>query len=76
MGKKYGGGTKYKAVWGRMAQIKEYARLINEAIETGTDPIDVELTEAPKQGSHIAQWISPLHSTSHHIFILLHFISI
>lgn len=55
VGKKYGGGTKYKAVWDRMTQIKEYAKLINEATEAGLDPIDVELTEARKQGSHIAQ---------------------
>lgn len=77
VGKKYGGGTKYKAVWGRMTQIKEYAKLINEAIDAGRDPIDVELTEAPKQGSHITDWIPFVqHSASHYTFISFHFISI
>jgi hypothetical protein len=60
VGKKYGGGTKYKAVWGRMAQIKEYAKLINEAIKSGIDPITVDLNDAPtrtpnhRQGSYVA----------------------
>jgi hypothetical protein len=54
VGKKYGGGTTYKAVWGRMTQIKDYAKLINGAIESGVDPITIELSDAPtralKQG--------------------------
>lgn len=66
MGKKYGGGTKYKAIWGRMVQIKENARLINEAIAHGIDPISVELTDAPSrnpkegQGSYVAVLIQSL----------------
>lgn len=52
--KKFGGGTKYKAIWDRMTKIKEFAQLINEGIEAGKDPIDVELNDAPirsvKQG--------------------------
>ncbi|KIM99632.1 hypothetical protein OIDMADRAFT_55547 [Oidiodendron maius Zn] len=66
VGKKYGGGTKYKAIWGRMAQIKENARLINEAIAHGIDPISVELADAPSrnskegQGSYVAVLIQSL----------------
>lgn len=66
MGKKYGGGAKYKAIWGRMAQIKENARLINEATAHGIDPISVELTDAPSrnpkdgQGSYVAALIQSL----------------
>jgi hypothetical protein len=60
VGKKYGGGTTYRSVWGRMTQMKENAELINKAIEAGLDPITVELSEAPAQagkrgpGSYLA----------------------
>lgn len=69
VGKKYGGGTKYKAVWDRMTQLKAYAKLINEAIQAGDDPITVELNDAPGrngQGSQIAVLSAlfiPLHPT-------------
>lgn len=72
MGKRFGGGTTYKAVWGRMTQIKDYAKLINEALETGVDPITVELSEAPtrapKQGQGIyARICLVIPSTAHQI---------
>jgi hypothetical protein len=49
VGKKYGGGTTYKAVWGRMNQINKNAKLINEACDAGLDPLTVNLVEAPAQ---------------------------
>lgn len=76
MGKKYGGGTTYKAVWGRMTQIKDYAKLINEAIESGIDPLTVELSEAPTRAPKQGQGICAKHclpcyypTPAHHIFV-------
>jgi hypothetical protein len=49
--KKYGGGTNYKAIWNRMNQIKANAKLIDEAIEAGADPITVQFNETLAQAS-------------------------
>ena len=69
--------TKYKAVWGRMTQIKEYAKLINEAIDAGADPMTVELNDAPGrngQGSQVAV-LFPLF-TPYTAYQSFHFVSI
>lgn len=45
VGRFYGGGTKYKSVWDRMSQINKHAETLRDAIQSGIDPITVELNE-------------------------------
>lgn len=60
-----------------MVQIKENAKLINEAIEAGIDPINVELSDAPsrtpKQGQ--GSWAAvPMNLSfpAHHTYSAFH----
>jgi len=47
VGRFYGDGTKYKAVWGRMNQINQNAKALTAAVAAGVDPITVELNDGP-----------------------------
>ncbi|RDL36409.1 uncharacterized protein BP5553_05761 [Venustampulla echinocandica] len=58
VGKYYGGGTTYKAVWGRMTQINKHAKLLATAVENGQDPIEIELNDKAQNGKPKAQDIS------------------
>ncbi|TVY48220.1 hypothetical protein LOCC1_G001882 [Lachnellula occidentalis] len=49
----YGGDAKYKAVWSRMTQIKNTAKLLTAAVDNGQDPINVEISDT--RGSTKAQ---------------------
>ncbi len=41
----YGGNTKYHAVWSRMSQIQKHAKVLQDAVNNGLDPIGFELND-------------------------------
>ncbi|EHL01447.1 hypothetical protein M7I_2537 [Glarea lozoyensis 74030] len=45
VGQFYGGGTTYKAVWGRMTQLTKHAKKLDAAVKSGQDPIQVNLDD-------------------------------
>jgi hypothetical protein len=51
VGRFYGDGAKYKAVWDRMNIMNKNAKLLMKAVEAGLDPFKVELIDATPKGS-------------------------
>jgi hypothetical protein len=46
VGKRFGGGAKYKRIWDLMNPHKKMAKLLQDAYEQGIDPMTIELGQA------------------------------